>query len=313
MGPSPHSDRDALGPASHLSPAAGTQMGSPAVHRALPPSSPSSNRAPVPSPNWASGSPWFEAPAPSPEGDACPPSSMNPGFLPRGNECSPPGILINLPAPSPLPPACSLDSTPPVFHLSYTPSHLHCPHPGVPQGQLAGMQCTQPPSTPITLADLQSLMHAFPTKAYISNLAQQIVTECKQEFAQFHSDLSTLDTRISVVETAHKSTSSSVQALQSVVNGQKEQLFSMQQHLDDLENRSRQNNIRVRGLPEAVSSSELWDALTSIFNDLLDRPPDTYIEMDRAHRALRPPSNDNTNPQDVICRAHFYGLKEDIL
>lgn len=33
------------------------------------------------------------------------------------------------------------------------------------------------------------------------------------------------------------------------------------------------------------------------------------IEIDRAHRALRPPSQDVDNPRDVICKLHKYTLK----
>lgn len=42
-------------------------------------------------------------------------------------------------------------------------------------------------------------------------------------------------------------------------------------------------------------------------------PPTIPIEIDRAHRALRPPSEDPENPRDVICKLHKFTLKDRIM
>lgn len=82
--------------------------------------------------------------------------------------------------------------------------------------------------------------------------------------------------------------------------------------MEDLDNRGRRNNIRVRGLPESDASENLPAILESIFNQLLDAPTDNRIQMDRAHRALRPKSTSGP-PRDVICRLQDFTIKEQIM
>lgn len=65
-------------------------------------------------------------------------------------------------------------------------------------------------------------------------------------------------------------------------------LRDMQRHLEDLDNRNRRNNIRIRGLPESSGPEDLHSILQTIFKNLLGVPTSMHIEMDRAHRALRP-------------------------
>lgn len=89
-------------------------------------------------------------------------------------------------------------------------------------------------------------------------------------------------------------------------------LRDMQHHLEDLDNRNRRNNIRVRGLPESSRPEDLRSVLQTIFNNLLGVPASTHIEMDRAHRALKP-KDQASKPRDVICRVHLFALKEDIM
>lgn len=86
----------------------------------------------------------------------------------------------------------------------------------------------------------------------------------------------------------------------------------MQRHLEDLDNRNHRNNIRIRGLLESSGPEDLQSILQTIFNNLLGVPTSTHIEMDRAHRALRP-QDQASKPRDIICRVHSFALKEDIM
>lgn len=63
---------------------------------------------------------------------------------------------------------------------------------------------------------------------------------------------------------------------------------------------------------EADGTEDLPATLESIFNMLLDMPPEHRIVLDRAHRALRPKKTSGP-PRDVICYVHDYGLKERIM
>lgn len=81
---------------------------------------------------------------------------------------------------------------------------------------------------------------------------------------------------------------------------------------DDFENRSRRANICICGLPEATVPKDIIPSLVGVFREILELPDTVPIEIDQAHRALRPTSQDVDNPRDNICKLHKYSLKERI-
>lgn len=91
------------------------------------------------------------------------------------------------------------------------------------------------------------------------------------------------------------------------------QLREIQRHVEDLENRTRRHNLRLRGLPETIDSDNLSSEVSSLFNGLLGKPPQTPIAMERIHRALRPRGRDSDPPRDIICCIVDFKLKEEIL
>lgn len=57
--------------------------------------------------------------------------------------------------------------------------------------------------------------------------------------------------------------------------------------IDDLENKSRRYNFRVRGLPECVT--DITVAVQDLIKGLIPDIQPHKLELDRAHRALGPP------------------------
>ncbi|XP_040272583.1 uncharacterized protein LOC120988885 [Bufo bufo] len=84
-------------------------------------------------------------------------------------------------------------------------------------------------------------------------------------------------------------------------------------HLDDIDNRHRRNNLRIRGVSELVQSSDLELTVQVLFHSLLKGDESSPIEMDRVHRALGPKSANPSRPRNIVCRVHFYKVKEAIL
>ena len=83
---------------------------------------------------------------------------------------------------------------------------------------------------------------------------------------------------------------------------------------EDLENRSRRQNIRIVGLPEGLeggSPSEFISKLlrSVVGNDVFPTPP----ELDRAHRAPAPKPALGQRPRAIIARFHRYQDKERVL
>lgn len=58
-------------------------------------------------------------------------------------------------------------------------------------------------------------------------------------------------------------------------------IWESRRHLEDLDNRGRRNNFRIRGVPELGGVEDVPLILESIFNDLLANPASTKIKMDR--------------------------------
>lgn len=75
--------------------------------------------------------------------------------------------------------------------------------------------------------------------------------------------------------------------------------------IDDLNNRSRRYNFRIRGLPESY---------TDTYTVALELPdePDRKLELDRAHPALTA-SQPNGPARDIIVKLKFYGTKERVM
>lgn len=102
-----------------------------------------------------------------------------------------------------------------------------------------------------------------------------------------------------------------VQVLKTSNTDLNDQMIQIQLHIDDLENRSRRQNIRLRRITESVPQSELCSTVTNIFNCYLDGTPDTDIIIDRVHRTMGPRSGPSDRLRDVLC-LHSFILKEEI-
>lgn len=70
----------------------------------------------------------------------------------------------------------------------------------------------------------------------------------------------------------------------------------IQGHMEDLDNRGRHHNLRVRGKPESIEGEQIPQAVTSLFNGLLNRRLQSTIDMERIYRALRPKGRDTDPP-----------------
>lgn len=92
-----------------------------------------------------------------------------------------------------------------------------------------------------------------------------------------------------------------------------EHFIEINRYLEDLDNRGRRCNIRVRGIPACVEADQVTLALQRVFNSLLERPEDTAIDFVRAHRALGAKGPDSQPPRDIICCLQSFPLKEDII
>lgn len=83
---------------------------------------------------------------------------------------------------------------------------------------------------------------------------------------------------------------------------------------DDLESRSRHQNLRVLGIPENSEGPQITSFMTDFFAETLGMDiPDGPEMLDRAHcLASRPDLGPNAPPRPMIVRVHHFRVKQHI-
>lgn len=174
------------------------------------------------------------------------------------------------------------------------------------------MESPQPPDPALFEQDIRGLLQALPTRSDIEALILRLEETHRRDIQEVRGEVSTLTERVTSGEASVTSLTDRVAALEQVRDQQRDAAITLQLHLEDMEDRSRRNNLRLRGIPETTSQDSLGDTVREIFRTVLGEPT-LEIELDRVHRALGPRSDDPTRPRDVVCRLHRYTIKENIL
>lgn len=162
-----------------------------------------------------------------------------------------------------------------------------------------------PQFSPHTAIDLPALMTAF--SAMLSTGLAQTATQIT---STIQADLQQLGARIDVIEKKSDQANGRINQNTARIQDLQDQLDSALYKIDDLENRSRRSNFRIRGLPETVT--DVPAAVRSLLKDLLPDISEHRMELDRAHRALQPLRKDGL-PRDIIVKPHFYEVKEGVM
>lgn len=144
-------------------------------------------------------------------------------------------------------------------------------------------------------------------------IAEDIKDTLSAAIAELRLDFRALNERVLRVETVTERHDTAIHLVTDCIDSHTLQMRDMQRHLEELDNRGRRHNLRVRGLPEAFEGEQISQEVVSLFNGILHRPPQTPIQMERIHRALRPKGRETDPPRDIICCIVDYKLKEDIL
>ncbi|CAH2274047.1 CDC42 small effector 2 [Pelobates cultripes] len=160
------------------------------------------------------------------------------------------------------------------------------------------------------MADMKDILRNLPSK---DDLASKLESSMQDQISSLSSEIRQVNSRVGDLEEDRDKLLDRVQALERNQSCRDNKLLYIMRNTEDLDNGGRRNNIRIRGLPESQGTREdLHQILQSLFNKILQRPEETHILLDRAHRALRPKPIPHDSPRDVICRVHYYSEKEAI-
>ncbi|KAG8579381.1 hypothetical protein GDO81_010854 [Engystomops pustulosus] len=146
----------------------------------------------------------------------------------------------------------------------------------------------------------------------LAELQLNITKELQQSLHAVRAEISSLGERTSHIENKMTEITTAHNDMADVTISMEEQLQSMQAKLADMEDRSRRNNLRFRGVRESVKPDDLTEYLTDYFSLLLPQASQTDLIIDRAHRLPKPKHLAGDVPRDVIVRIHFYHIKEKI-
>lgn len=122
-----------------------------------------------------------------------------------------------------------------------------------------------------------------------------------------------LGERVSHVENKMGEYSDAHNTLVDAHNQLEDDVIALKAKLADLEDRSRRNNIKLRGVPESVLPAELVPYIQRLIKAILPSTTTHDLVIDRAHRLPKPKGLSADTPRDVIARIHFFHIKEDLM
>lgn len=93
----------------------------------------------------------------------------------------------------------------------------------------------------------------------------------------------------------------------------KEEMDKIKAKIADMEDRSRRNNVTIRGIPESILQHDLCQYVTQLFNTIMPDLSDLDLTADRIHRLPKPSYLSDNIPRDVIIRLHFYHVKDRLI
>ncbi|CAH2226218.1 Hypothetical predicted protein [Pelobates cultripes] len=170
-------------------------------------------------------------------------------------------------------------------------------------------------------ADLTDAQEADTNTPLTPNLLQKMldvaVMRMQASFttalAKIKNEITDLDARASQLEEKMEETTTAHAAFEDRLEDIEKRLSLHETKITDAEDRSRRNNIRLRGVPEDVGAQDLTAFTMELFRAVLPDIPADMLLLDRIHRIPRPQHLPPTTPRDVLMRLHYYHTKDQIL
>lgn len=138
-----------------------------------------------------------------------------------------------------------------------------------------------------------------------------VKTELKVTLTSLQTTVNAQGATIRELEESATVCSDDITSLQSTVRVLKDEVNSLKVKCEDLEGRSRRNNIRLIGVPEGFEMPHPRESVSQLLKDILKL--DEAPLLDRAHRTLREKPKTGAPPRPLIIRVHYFHVKEQIL
>lgn len=140
----------------------------------------------------------------------------------------------------------------------------------------------------------------------IDNLTHRV--DCMSNKLEKHGErLDEAEDRIQSVEDESRATTSTCAKLEKTMD-------AMARKAEDLEARSRRNNIRIAGIPESTNTGKMELYVERLLQELFgaDQFSSVFI-VERAHRTLAPQPPPGTTPRPIVARLLNYRDRDQVL
>lgn len=127
---------------------------------------------------------------------------------------------------------------------------------------------------------------------------------------QFTSEVTAVSNRVSHIGNKMGESANTFNDMVDAYYDRNDAILNIKTKLADLENRSSRNNVKIRGIPESVKTSESKGYFVNLMKATLPEVPLEELVVDRIHRLPRPKNIPNHLPRDTIVRVHFYHIKD---
>lgn len=145
--------------------------------------------------------------------------------------------------------------------------------------------------------------------AMLKDLKLVFKSEIRGAVAEIKEQISELGERTSNLEKKCDQLDELTNHLECSTSDHNSRILQLETKVEDLENRSRRANLRLRGIPEEIKDLQTFALDT--FCSLLPEIQKELFLFDRIHRALYKPRN--SKPRDVILKLHYPEVKDQIL
>lgn len=152
-------------------------------------------------------------------------------------------------------------------------------------------------------------------------ISNKILSTINERFDKFEGDFRSLQSsvrefaeRVETVECQARDHDSRLCSLEAALTDLQKTNKALKAKVNDLEGRSRRNNIKIIGIPEGEEQGRPTEFVAALIPKLLG---ETHFQrplvIDRAHRALKPRPSGGERPRIIMARVHFFQEKELIL
>ncbi|XP_063819155.1 LOW QUALITY PROTEIN: uncharacterized protein LOC135057187 [Pseudophryne corroboree] len=186
---------------------------------------------------------------------------------------------------------------------------------GLSPASASGSSASSPGPIPVKPSDLDDndVLTVGSMKALLLSFKDEVAEEfraslhtCQQTIDEFGGRTDHLETKMEEVVGSHNALITSHDQLEIEVS-------LLQDKVTEMEDRSRRNNLNLRGVPETVSNSSIHDYTISLFRKLTSSFTSSDLLIDRIHHLPKARNAPADVPSDVLMQIHFFHVKEALL